>query len=208
MPRGRTSKGSDLRSVPGADSRGFDRAVSEPLADVELIREGVLPSDGVHRDVPGSGAVQRDGYSDLATARKLRRFERTLELAHRCVREFSDERAAVQWHDGFDTEYLIDWRGIARGLLPDVVLVLRTDPARKNFNEHPWRVIVPSLGLLLDCTQAGWLDGLAEPDPIEQRDEVSDALKVLFRATSDLSPETKVNAQRVLTSAKRLLKSS
>jgi hypothetical protein len=37
---------------------------------------------------------------------------------------------------------------------------------------------------------------------------VSDALKVLFRATSDLSPETKVNAQRVLTSAKRLLKSS
>lgn len=207
MPRGRASRNNDLRAVPREDAAGHDLRI-HPKDAVELARESLLPADGVDRDVSGHGEVHRSGNADLATVRKLRRFEETLRLAHRSVREFSDERPALQWHDGIDADYFIDWRAIIRGLLPDVVVVLRTDPKRTNFSEHPWRVIVPSMGLLLDCTQAGWLEGLAEPDPIEQRDEVSDALKVLYKATSSLNPEMKQNAQRVLTSAKRLLQSS
>lgn len=196
------------RDVAGRTGEHLPQQSTSVAEEGELASASLLHAGGQDRDLSGTPDFHRGSDADLSTYRKLRRLEQTLELAHRAVRDFADERREIQWQDGFDTSYFIDWRSIVRTLLPDVVLVLRTDPRRSNFAEHPWRVIVPSLGEIFDVTQAGWLDGIQEPVALEQSDKVADALKVLFQATSSMDLEKKQNAQRVLSSAKRLLGSS
>jgi len=186
------------------------RVVHEEDLEAKSPREGVLDLRRTDGHVPEPRSVFGADHSVVAAVRKLRYLEGALRLAHQVVDDFHREREWVLQDDGVDTGYFIDWRGIQRYLSPEVILVLRTDPRargreRPNFDEHPWRVIVPSLDTVLDCTKSTWSANIQALVSQEQRDEVADALNALMSTASGLDSSKKTNAMRLIASIRRLL---
>lgn len=184
-----------------------DGRVSAPEEGITA-RIGVPEGLRTGRMLAGTAQVLADGRTSAAILRKLQWLDGVLRGAHEVVRRFNDERASLLWESGTDSGYYIDWRAVQHNCAPELIVVVRRDPSRLVFDEHPYAVIVPLVGLSWSLMSEHWLEEILACIPLEQRDEAVVALNTLDGIARNMDPKKRSNAMSVLATAKRLFQSS
>jgi hypothetical protein len=197
----------DPRDRPDARSVSTDRRSHSP-EEGNTARSSVPEGVRSRRVLAGSADVSADYRTVAAVLRKLQWLDGAIRGAHATVRTFRDERDSLLWESGTDSGYYLDWRSVQHNCAPELIIVLRRDPSRIAFDEHPYAVIVPLVGHSWSLMSEDWLMEIQEYIQPEQMDEAAVALNTLDGIARTMDPKKRSNAMSVLATAKRLFQTS
>jgi hypothetical protein len=211
MHNNRSSGSSNTQAATSHDLSGLDvlrtsGRLPRQEARADASDSSVLELRPTGRSVPSTTGLSAGSRAFDGLVRKCEWLDGVVRAAHSMLHEFHGQRATVQWNEGADIGYVIDWRSVVNYCSPDVLVVLLRDPTRlKVFDDFPKFALIPSLGECLDLQTENWFVEFSTRIANEQSDQTDVALNVLHQAASRLEPAKKENAMRVLATAKRLL---